>query len=376
VDITATWWLGTLAVIAALMIVDLTVSGRHSGASAARSVRWVLLYVACALAFGLVITFAFGPAYGGQFIAGWLTEYSLSVDNLFVFLVLMTRFAVPDHLQLRVLSIGILLALVLRAVLIAVGAAALDRFSWLFFLFAAFLLYTAWNLLRTKQADADEAASPTVVGLIQRVLPSTPVWHGSRPFVRAGGRWLATPMLITMISIGVADVLFALDSIPAIFGLTREPFLVISANAFALMGLRQLFFVVRNLLDRLRHLDRGLAVVLAFIGVKLVLEALHENSLPFVNGGEPVPVPVVPTAASLGVIVFVLAVTTITSLVAAGRDARGAPRPPTAGPRPPAAGPPEGGDSGERRAPAARAFSTNPWQPERSVSSRPRGTAR
>ncbi len=328
-DVSAAWWIATIALVLGITIVDLVLNRGQTHITIQHATRWVLFYVAVALVFGLAITIGFGPGYGGQFVAGWLTEYSLSADNLFVFLVLMTRFSVPEYLQLRVLTIGILMALVLRAGLIAVGAAAIHQFSWVFFIFAAFLLYTAWNLMRSKhdtaEADAEDEEPPAIVGFIGRVIPSTPVWHGGKPFVKQNHRWIATPMLITMIAIGVTDVLFALDSIPAIFGLTQEPFLVITANAFALMGLRQLFFVVRDLLDRLRHLDTGLSIILAFIGVKLIMEALHENSLPFLNGGEPIhAVPAVPTWASLSFIVAVLITVTITSTLANRRDARAA----------------------------------------------------
>jgi len=324
--VSAIWWIATIALVLAITALDLFLNRGQTHITVKHAIRWVLFYVVIALTFGGAIIIGFGPAYGGQFIAGWLTEYSLSADNLFVFLVLMTRFSVPEYLQLRVLTIGILIALVLRAGLIALGAAAISEFSWVFFIFAAFLLYTAWNLLRSghgdEEQDVQEESPPAVVGFIGRVIPSTPVWHGGRPVVRQNHRWIATPMLITMIAIGVTDVLFALDSIPAIFGLTKEPFLVVTANAFALMGLRQLFFVVRDLLDRLRHLDTGLSIILAFIGVKLILEALHENSLPFLHGGEPIhAVPVVSTALSLGFIIGVLAVVTLTSTLANRRDA-------------------------------------------------------
>ena len=338
--VSTAWWAGTLAFLAALLVVDLALGGRslsrwpggprHSG-------RWVVFYVAVALAFGALLAVAFGPAYAGQFVAGWLTEYSLSVDNLFVFIVLLARFSVPERLQLRVLSVGIVLALVLRGVLIVVGAAVLDRFSWVFYAFALFLLWTAWSLLRSGDGprDAAQAATPSsqeepaTVRLLQRVLPATSTWHGTRLVVRerrlrdrvlpgrgGRGRLVATPMLLTMVAIGVTDVLFALDSIPAIFGLTREPFLVVCANAFALIGLRQLFFTVRGLLDRLAYLDRGLSLVLAFVGVKLGLEALHDNTLPFVNGGEPVAwAPHLPTAVSLGVVAGILAATAAAGLL-------------------------------------------------------------
>jgi tellurite resistance protein TerC len=328
--VTNGWWVGTLALIGFLLVIDLMISGRqarHGQLSTRQSARWVLFYVAVTLIFGLVLSLNFGAGYGGQFMAGWLTEYSLSVDNLFVFLVLMTRFAVPSHLQLRVLTVGVVIALVLRGGLIAVGAVALAEFSWLFYIFGAFLLYTAWSMVRSDHAGEVEQAAettsqpgveeePRTVRLLNRLLPNTPVWHGTKLFIKQNGAWLVTPMLLTMLAIGFTDVLFALDSIPAIFGLTTEPFLVICANAFALIGLRQLFFVVRGLLDRLVHLSKGLSLVLAFIGAKLVLEALHSNTLPFINGGRSIHwAPEVPTAVSLGVVVGIILVTAVTSMI-------------------------------------------------------------
>lgn len=333
-QMTTTWWAGTTALIGILLVIDLFISGRHGLNSTRQSVRWVLFYVVVALTFGMVVALAFGPTYGGQFLAGWLTEYSLSVDNLFVFLVLMTRFAVPDHLQLRVLTVGVVIALILRGGLIAVGAVALAQFSWLFYLFGAFLIYTAWSMVRSDhKSDAEAAESgphpgepdedePGTVRLLNRFVPNTPVWHGTKLWIRQNGRLLVTPMLLTMVAIGFTDVLFALDSIPAIFGLTQEPFLVVTANAFALIGLRQLFFVVRGLLDRLEHLSKGLSLVLGFIGAKLVLEALHQNSLPFINGGEHVEwAPEIPTSISLGVVVGIILVTALTSMITSRRRA-------------------------------------------------------
>lgn len=334
-QVTTTWWAGTVALIGILLVIDLFISGRISGQAGLQttrqSVRWVLFYVAVALVFGLILTLSFGPTYGGQFLAGWLTEYSLSVDNLFVFLVLMTRFSVPDHLQLRVLTVGVVIALVLRAGLIAAGAVALASFSWLFYLFGAFLIYTAWSMIRSDhEGDSGEADNPDTepddaprtVRLLSRFVPNTPVWHGTKLYIRQNGNLLVTPMLLTMLAIGFTDVLFALDSIPAIFGLTQEPFLVITANAFALIGLRQLFFVVRGLLDTLEHLSKGLSLVLAFIGAKLVLEALHENSLPFINGGEQVEwAPEIPTSVSLAVVVGIILLTALTSTIASRRRA-------------------------------------------------------
>jgi tellurite resistance protein TerC len=344
-QVTPTWWVGTLTLIGLLLVVDLVISGRQGRKgriSTRQSARWVLFYVAVALIFGLVLGLSFGATYGGQFLAGWLTEYSLSVDNLFVFLVLMTRFAVPSHLQLRVLTVGVVIALVLRGGLIAVGAVALAQFSWLFYIFGAFLLYTAWSMVRSDHAAEVEKAEtpaarggepeqePRTVRLLNRLLPNTPVWHGTKLFIRQNGSWLVTPMLLTMLAIGFTDVLFALDSIPAIFGLTTEPFLVICANAFALIGLRQLFFVVRGLLDRLVHLSKGLSLVLAFIGAKLVLEALHSNTLPFLNHGESIHwAPEIPTAVSLGVVVGIIMITALTSMISERRRAAREHRTPT-----------------------------------------------
>ena len=334
--VTTTWWVATLACLAVLLGFDLF-GGRAGPASPRRSAVWVIVYALAAVAFAAIVAIGFGFDFGGQFLAAWVTEYSLSIDNLFVFLVLMTRFRVPEQFQLRVLTVGVVLALVFRAVLIAVGVYALNRFSWLFFIFGAFLFWTAFGLVRPGSAagqtvpDGEPAPAgvplraPAGIRWLTRHLPTTSDWDHGHPVIRKRGRLVATPMLLTIVAIGTADVFFALDSIPAIFGLTREPFLVITANAFALVGLRRLFFVVRQLLDRLPHLDTGLALVLAFIGVKLVLEALHDNTLAFLNDGEPLRVPQVPTLLSLAVVVGILLVTTGTSLLsdrAFGSDRR------------------------------------------------------
>jgi tellurite resistance protein TerC len=318
-NVPAGGWLVTALLFLALFTVDLLVADRRARRpTVPESARWLALFCAAALAFGVVVWVIWGGRYAGQFYVGWLTEYSLSVDNLFVFLVLMARFGVPDALQSRVLTVGILLALVLRAVLIAVGAAAISAFSWVFYLFGAFLVWTAWKLLRSGAQEADDEEGTSVARAVERLLPTTRSWHGTRLVVREAGRRLATPLLLVMIAIGLTDVMFALDSIPAIFGLTREPYLVVAANAFALMGLRQLFFLIGGLLDRLRYLAHGLAVVLGFVGVKLVLEALHVNTLPFVNGGRPVAwAPEIPILVSLLVVAGTLALTTGASLAVA-----------------------------------------------------------
>jgi tellurite resistance protein TerC len=315
-------WLATIGGLAAVILVDLFLVDRKPHAVTIReATAWVLFYVGLAVLFGLGLWFFAGGTYAGEFFAGYITEYSLSVDNLFVFVIIMSSFAVPAIHQHRVLLVGIVIALLMRGLFIAAGAAVINALSWVFYLFAAFLIYTAVNMVRQGVGgDEEEWKEPRVVGLIRRVLPVTGEYHGSRTTVEIDGKRWVTPMLIVMIAIGLTDLLFALDSIPAIFGLTEEAYLVFSANAFALMGLRQLYFLLGGLLKKLVYLSYGLAVVLAFIGVKLVLHALHENELPFVNGGEPLPVPEVSIALSLSVIVGVLAITTVASLVAVRRD--------------------------------------------------------
>jgi len=275
------------------------------------SVRWTLFYVGLAGLFGVSMLWWRAPGLDGPdaFFAGYLTEWSLSVDNLFVFLVILGRFAVPAVHRQRVLLVGVVLALILRGLFIAAGAAALSAFSAVFYLFGAFLLWTAFSVAREGGAEEGEVEykESGLLRLVKRIVPSTPDYRGAAVVVREGGRRLVTPMLLVMIAIGSTDVLFALDSIPAIFGLTRDPYLVFATNAFALMGLRQLFFVVEGLLKRLRYLSYGLSVVLAFIAVKLIFEALHANSLPFVNGGESVEwAPEIPTWLSLVVIVVAI----------------------------------------------------------------------
>ena len=314
-------WLVTIGGLLILLAIDLVIVDRKPHeVTIGEASRWVVFYVACAVLFGLGVWFFAGAEYAGQFAAGYITEYSLSVDNLFVFVIIMARFAVPAIHQHKVLLIGIVLALIMRGLFIALGAAAIDRFTWIFYVFGAFLLYTAWGLAREGIGADEEFRENVVLRTARRVLPVTDDYRGARSFVRENGKFFVTPMFIVMIAIGTTDLLFAVDSIPAIFGLTKEPFLVFAANAFALMGLRQLYFLIGGLLDRLVYLSFGLAVILGFIGVKLILEALHENSLPFLNGGEPIPVPTVGIELSLAVIVGVLIITTVASLLKVRRD--------------------------------------------------------
>lgn len=308
----ATVWAITLAGVLAVVAFDFAVVVRQPHQPTFKeSVRWTLFYVGLAVLFGVSMLWWRAPGLDGAdaFFAGYLTEWSLSVDNLFVFLVILGRFAVPAMHRQRVLLVGVVIALVLRGLFIAAGAAALSAFSAVFYLFGAFLLWTAFSVAREGGAEEGDVEyhENGLMRVVKRVVPATEDYRGGALIVREGGRRLVTPMLLVMLAIGSTDVLFALDSIPAIFGLTRDPYLVFATNAFALMGLRQLFFVVEGLLRRLRYLSYGLSVVLAFIAVKLILEALHSNALPFVNGGEGVAwAPEIPTWLSLVVIVVAI----------------------------------------------------------------------
>ena len=270
------------------------------------------LYITLALAFGGWIWYSHGSQYGIEFYAGWLTEYSLSIDNLFIFLIIMASFGVPRKYQQEALLVGIILALVFRGVFIAIGAVAIEDFSWVFYIFGAFLVYTAITLARDD--DHDDDAENAVVKFARNHLTLTDEWAGLKLWIKEHGKRAMTPMFLVIVALGTTDLLFALDSIPAIYGLTQEPYLVFTANVFALMGLRQLYFLLGDLLKRLVYLSKGLAFILLFIGVKLVLHALHTNELPFVNGGQHVPVPEIPTLLSLGVIIVTLVVTTVASL--------------------------------------------------------------
>jgi tellurite resistance protein TerC len=325
-------WTVTLVVMVAVLLVDLVIIGRRPHAPSMReSSLWVIFYVGLAVAFGSVILAVYGPGYGGEFFAGWVTEYSLSVDNLFVFVVIMTRFRTPREYQQKALMIGIVLALVMRGGFIALGAAALSRFEWIFYFFGLFLVYTAANLVRHGEDEATDFKESPVVRYARRIVPLTHGYRQAKITVRQDGRRMFTPMLIVMIALGTADLIFALDSIPAIFGLTKEAYLVFTANVFALMGLRQLYFLLGNLLNRLVYLSVGLAGVLGFIGVKLILEALHTNDLPFINGGHPVGwAPRIPIWLSLTIIIGTLGVAAVASLVKSGRDRAAAPPAPPA----------------------------------------------
>ncbi|WP_031167191.1 TerC family protein [Streptosporangium roseum] len=308
-----------IAVIGGLLVVlafDLWIvdRGEPREFSLKQAGYWVAFYVALAVVFGVVLWIFAGPTPAGQFFAGYITEYSLSVDNLFVFYIIMTRFAVPKIHQHKVLLVGILMALVMRGIFIAVGAAALANFGWLFYVFGLFLIYTAVQLIRQHGQDEEDVPENPVLRWARRALPHTDDYVGSKVVVKVDGKRMVTPLLIVMIAIGTTDLLFALDSIPAIFGLTTDAFIVFSANAFALMGLRQLYFLLGGLLQRLVYLSYGLAFILGFIGVKLILEALHSSGVSWA--------PEVPIWLSLSVIGVTMVITTAASLIKARRDGR------------------------------------------------------
>ncbi|MBZ4319628.1 TerC family protein [Streptomyces huiliensis] len=315
-DVSLTLWLVTVAGLCALIAADFFIGGRKPHeVSLKEAGTWTVVWIVLAALFGLGLFFLGGGQPAGEFFAGYITEKSLSVDNLFVFVLIMGKFAVPAVYQQRVLMVGVLIALVLRAVFIGAGAAIIANFSWVFYIFGAFLVWTAWKLIQEARSDDEEEEfeENRFLKAVERRFPSTDRYHGTKLFVVEGGRRLMTPMLIVMLAIGTTDVLFALDSIPAIFGLTQDAYIVFTANAFALMGLRQLYFLIGGLLRKLVHLSYGLSVILGFIGVKLVLHALHESG---------VAVPEISIPVSLGVICAVLAVTTVTSLRASAKAER------------------------------------------------------
>jgi tellurite resistance protein TerC len=306
----------TFVGLTVLLLADLAIVARRPHEpSVKEATLWVSFYVTLALLFGLVVLAVTGGQFATEFYAGWLTEYSLSVDNLFVFVIIMARFQVPRKLQQEALMVGIIIALVLRGIFILLGAAVIERFTWVFYIFGAFLVYTAINLVRHRDEE-DEYEENAFIRRMRKVLPITQDYHGSKIRIIENGKKFWTPMIVVFLALGTTDLLFALDSIPAIFGLTKEPFIVFTANVFALMGLRQLYFLLGGLLKRLVYLSLGLAVILAFIGVKLIMEALHTNELPFINGGEHIEwVPEIPIWLSLTVILGVLVVATVASLV-------------------------------------------------------------
>jgi tellurite resistance protein TerC len=317
-------WILTLGVTGVLLLIDVWIIGRRPHVpSMGEAGRLLAFFITLAILFGLGVWYFSGADFAAQYFAGWLTEYSLSVDNLFVFLIIMAKFGVPAKLQQTALMVGIMIALILRGIFIGVGAVAINEFSWIFYVFGAFLIYTAVKLAREGESEDDEYEENVLLKWVESRFPATNQWQGTKLFIRLNGRRIITPMFIVILALGTTDLLFALDSIPAIYGLTEEPFLVMTANIFALMGLRQLYFLIGGLLKRLVYLGIGLSILLAFIGLKLILHAMHENELPFVNGGQHISsVPDITIAQSLTVIVSILAITTITSLLKSRKDNR------------------------------------------------------
>lgn len=307
-----TWvWLVTVAGVLALVAFDFfMVSRTPHEVGVGEAARWSIFYISLAVVFGVGVFYFMGSQSGTEFFAAYLVEKSLSVDNLFVFAIILTQFAVPSILQQRVLLIGIVLALVFRAIFIAIGAAALSAFAFTFVIFGALLIWTGIQLARHHNEDP-EPSDNFLVKAVKKRYPFTDEYHGTAMFIREAGKRVATPMLLVIIAIGSTDLLFALDSIPATFGVTQNAYLVFTANAFALFGLRALYFLIKGLLDRLIYLSLGLAAILVFIGVKLILTWAHETWPT---------VPKIPTAASLLVIALILVVATIASLVKSRQD--------------------------------------------------------
>ena len=310
-DVSHLAWALTIGAIAALILVDLfTVSSKPHDVMFKEATLWSIFYIGIAVIFGLWVWGSYGSQYGTEYFAAYLVEKSLSVDNLFVFVIILTQFAVPSIYHQRVLLIGVILALALRAIFIAVGAAALAAFSFTFVIFGAILIWTGVGLFRHWDEDPDPSEN-FIVSRIRKKMATVDKYHGTKLFVRIDGKRFATPMFLVMISIGATDLLFALDSIPATFGVTSEAFLVFAANAFALLGLRALYFLLKGLLDKLIYLSLGLSIILIFIGIKLVLTFVHEIYLS---------VPKIPTLWSLAVIALILFVSTVASLIKSKRD--------------------------------------------------------
>ncbi|KUL53612.1 MULTISPECIES: TerC family protein [unclassified Streptomyces] len=313
-DVSMNLWVLTILGLCALIAVDFFIGRKPHDVSIKEAGAWTIVWIVLAALFGLGLLVAGESQASGEFFAGFITEKSLSVDNLFVFILIMAKFSVPTHLQQRVLLFGVLIALVLRAIFIAAGAAVIANFSWVFYIFGAFLIYTAWKLIQEARADEEEEdwEENRLLKSVEKKFGVSDRYEGTKLFIKKNGKKIMTPLMVVMLAIGTTDVLFAMDSIPAIFGLTQDPYIVFTANAFALMGLRQLYFLIGGLLKKLVHLSYGLSVILGFIGVKLVLHALHESG---------VHVPEISIPLSLSVICGVLVITTITSLIASKKQA-------------------------------------------------------
>lgn len=303
-------------VLLGILAFDLFLAFRRPHIPSTReSALWVSFYVVLALVFAGLMLWQGSVDHAAEFIAGWVTEYSLSIDNLFVFVIIMARFSVPRKYQQEVLMVGIIIALVLRGIFILLGAQLIENFSWIFYLFGAFLLYTAVQQVFENHKDMEEKES-AVIRFLRRRVPITNEFDGVKLRTTIDGKRMFTPILIVFVAIGTTDLVFALDSIPAIFGITQDPFIVFTANVFALMGLRQLYFLLGDLIEKLEYLHYGIAFILGFIGVKLFFHALHENEVPFINGGQHVEwAPEISTWTSLAVILAAMAVAVAASLI-------------------------------------------------------------
>ncbi|GAA3647957.1 TerC family protein [Microbacterium marinilacus] len=316
--------IGSLVVLTAILIGDLLlILKRPHIPSTRESTLWVVFYVTLALIFAGVMWVVAGGQYAQEFLLGWMTEYSLSIDNLFVFVLIMGQFAVPRKLQQEVLMVGIIIALVLRGAFILLGAALIENFSAIFYLFGAFLIYTAIRQALPEKLEDDQKQESAIVRFLRRFIDISDHYDGNKLRTVVDGKRFFTPMLLVFVAIGVTDLMFAIDSIPAIYGLTQSPFIVFTANIFALMGLRQLYFLLGDLLERLKYLHYGVAFILAFIGVKLFFHAMHVNELPFINGGQHIEwAPEINNWVSLGVIIASMGVATIASLISSAREKR------------------------------------------------------
>ncbi|MDQ0645333.1 tellurite resistance protein TerC [Microbacterium murale] len=316
----------SLVVLTVILIADLLlILKRPHIPSTKESSLWVAFYVTLALIFAVVLFFIGDAKTSLDFLTGWAMEYSLSIDNLFVFVLIMTQFSVPRRYQQEALMVGIIIALILRAVFILIVGAAVEHLSPIFYLFGAFLVFTAIRQAMPDKHEEDEQTENFIIRMLRRGIDISDDYDGSKIRTVVNGKKIWTPMLIVFVSLGVTDLMFAVDSIPAIFGVTQDPFIVFTANLFALMGLRQLYFLLGDLLEKLKYLHYGVAFILGFIGVKLILHAMHENELPFINGGHPIEwAPDINNWVSLGVIFASMAVATIASLISSSREKRAA----------------------------------------------------
>lgn len=313
----------SFVVLLLILAADLVLAYKRPHIPSTReSALWVSFYVVLALIFAGLMLWQGSVDHAAEFIAGWVTEYSLSIDNLFVFVIIMARFSVPRKYQQEILMVGIIIALVLRGIFILLGAQLIENFSWIFYIFGAFLLYTAVRQVFETHDDMEETESG-VIRFLRKRIPITNEFDGAKLRTVIDGKKVFTPILVVFIAIGTTDLVFALDSIPAIFGITQDPFIVFTANVFALMGLRQLYFLLGDLIDKLEYLHYGIAFILAFIGVKLFFHALHENEVPFINGGQKVEwAPEISTWTSLAVILSAMAVAVVASLIKIRVDTR------------------------------------------------------